>query len=156
MVVRLLAAGTRTPDWVQAGVEDYARRLGPQLRFELKEIPLGTRSAGKDSARAVEEEGRRMLSALKDGSFIVALDVKGKSFSTEQLAQWLSGRLQSGQDLAFLIGGPDGLAPECLEKANLKWSLSPLTLPHALVRIVVIEQLYRAYSVLKGHPYHRA
>jgi 23S rRNA (pseudouridine1915-N3)-methyltransferase len=104
----------------------------------------------------VEEEGRRMMTAIKDGNFVAALDVKGKGFSTEQLAQWLEGRLQSGQDLVLLVGGPDGLAEECLKRADLRWSLSPLTLPHALVRIVVAEQLYRAYSVIKGHPYHRA
>lgn len=156
MLIRLLAAGTRMPHWVEAGVDDYARRLGPQLRLEIKEIALGQRSAGKDSARAVEEEGRRMISAIKDGTFVVALDVKGKGFSTEQLAQWLGGRMQSGQGLALLVGGPDGLAEECLKRADLRWSLSPLTLPHALVRIVVAEQLYRAHSLLRGHPYHRA
>lgn len=156
MIVRLLAAGTRMPHWVEAGVDDYARRLGPQMRLELKEIALGRRSAGKDAARAVEEEGRRMMTAIKEGDFVVALDVKGRGFSTEQLAQWLDGRLQSGQDLALLVGGPDGLAAECLQRADLRWSLSPLTLPHALVRIVVAEQLYRAHSLLRGHPYHRA
>jgi len=97
-----------------------------------------------------------MLAALRADTFVVALEVKGKSFTTEQLAQWLKLRMQSGQDLDLLIGGPDGLAPECLERSNFSWSLSPLTLPHALVRILVAEQLYRAQSVLTNHPYHRA
>src|SRR5688572_12218824 len=144
------------PHWVDAGMDDYVRRLGPQMKLELKEIALGQRTAGKDSARAVEDEGRRMMAAIRPDSFVVALDVKGKGFTTEQLAQWLDGRLQSGQELVLMIGGPDGLAAQCLQRANLRWSLSPLTLPHALVRIVVAEQLYRAQSLLSGHPYHRA
>lgn len=156
MIIRVLAVGTRMPGWVQEGVDEYVKRFGPQLKFELKEIALGQRSAGKDAARAMEEEGRRMMSAIKDGSFVVALDVKGKSFSTEQLSQWLGGRLQSGQDLTLLIGGPDGIAAECLQRSDLRWSLSALTLPHPLVRIVLVEQLYRAHSLLRGHPYHRA
>ncbi len=155
MLVRLLAAGTRMPAWVAAGVEEYARRLAGQLRFEMREIALGARGGG-DAARAVGEEGKRMLAAIKPGTFVVALEVTGKSFSTEQLSQWLGARMQSGRDLALLIGGPDGLSAECLERSDLRWSLSPLTLPHTLVRIVVAEQLYRALSILKGHPYHRA
>jgi 23S rRNA (pseudouridine1915-N3)-methyltransferase len=155
MLIRILAAGTRMPEWVQAGVADYARRLGPELRLDLKEIPLGPRPAGAGPGRAVGEEGRRMLAAIAADSFVVALDVRGKAFSTEQLAGWLKIRLQFGQDLTLLIGGPDGLAPACLQRSDLRWSLSPLTLPHALVRIVVVEQLYRAQSILKGHPYHR-
>lgn len=156
MLIRLLAAGTRMPDWVDTGVAEYSKRFGPQLRFEIKEIPLGQRGLGSDPVRAVHEEGRRMLSALKSDTFVVALDVKGKSMSTEQLAKWLGVRMQSGQDLALLIGGPEGLAPECLDRSDFRWSLSALTLPHALVRVVVAEQLYRALSILKNHPYHRA
>lgn len=155
VLIRLLAAGTRMPGWVTAGVEDYARRLGPEVRFELKEVPLGERKGG-DGMRAVAAEGKRMLAAIKPDTFVVALDVKGKSLGTEQLAQWLGAQLQSGRDLALLIGGPEGLAAECLQRSNFRWSLSPLTLPHTLVRVVVAEQLYRALSILKGHPYHRA
>jgi len=103
----------------------------------------------------VEDEGRRMLIAIDPDEYVVALEVRGKSFSTEELAKWLGQRLQEGRDVALLIGGPDGLAAECRKRGNLHWSLSPLTLPHALVRIVVVEQLYRAMSILKGHPYHR-
>ena len=97
-----------------------------------------------------------LLAAIRTDAFVVALDVHGKLFSTEQLSAWLKDRMREGRDLTFLIGGPDGLAPDCLQRSDLRWSLSALTLPHALVRIVVVEQLYRALSLLRGHPYHRA
>lgn len=144
------------PAWVEAGVEDYTRRLGPEVRLEIDELPLGKRTANDKSSRAVAEEGKRMLAAIDPGDYVVALDVTGKSLSTEQLAKWLAERLGDGRDVLFLVGGPDGLAPECLQRANLRLSLSAFTLPHALVRVVLAEQIYRAQSVLKGHPYHRA
>jgi 23S rRNA (pseudouridine1915-N3)-methyltransferase len=156
MRIELLALGTRMPDWVDAGVADYVRRLGPEIRFELHEITLARRGREASTVRAVAEEGARMLAAIRSDAFVVALDVTGKMFSTEQLSAWLSDRMHEGRDLNLLIGGPDGLAPECLKRSDLRWSLSALTLPHALVRIVVAEQLYRAVSLLKGHPYHRA
>lgn len=156
MRIRLLAAGTRVPGWVESGVADYVRRLGPEMRLHVEEIPLGKRTVAADSARAVEEEGRRMMIAIHPDEYVVALEVSGRSFSTDELAKWLGQRLQEGRDLALLIGGPDGLAAECRKRSNLHWSVSPLTLPHALVRVVVVEQLYRALSILKGHPYHRA
>jgi len=154
MRIRLLAVGTRMPGWVEAGIADYVRRLGPEFRLEIDELAPGKRGSG-DDARAVADEGRRMLIAIDPDEYVVALEVHGKSFSTEELAKWLAQRLQEGRDVALLIGGPDGLAPECRKRGNLHWSLSPLTLPHALARIVVVEQLYRAMSILKGHPYHR-
>jgi 23S rRNA (pseudouridine1915-N3)-methyltransferase len=156
MRMRLLAVGTRMPGWVEAGISDYVRRLGPELRLQIEELPLGKRTAGGDSGRAVADEGRRMMIAIHPDEFVVALEVSGKAFSTEDLSKWLGQRLQEGQDVTLLIGGPDGLAAECRKRANLHWSLSPLTLPHALVRIVIVEQLYRALSILKGHPYHRS
>lgn len=155
MRIRLLAAGTRMPGWVEAGIADYVRRLGPEIRLKIEEIALGKRAAAGEAARAVADEGRRMMIAIHPDEYVVALEVRGKSFSTEELAKWLGQRLQEGRDVALLIGGPDGLASECRKRGNLHWSLSPLTLPHALVRIVVVEQLYRALSILKGHPYHR-
>jgi 23S rRNA (pseudouridine1915-N3)-methyltransferase len=154
MRIRLLAVGTRMPGWVDAGIADYIGRLGPEFRLEIDELAPARRSSG-DEARAVADEGRRMLIAVHRDEYVVALEVHGKSFSTEELAKWLAQRLQEGRDVALLIGGPDGLAPECRKRGNLQWSLSPLTLPHALVRVVVVEQLYRAMSILKGHPYHR-
>jgi 23S rRNA (pseudouridine1915-N3)-methyltransferase len=155
MRIRLLAVGTRMPGWVETGVADYVRRLGPQLRIQIEELALGKRGTSGDVMRAVADEGRRMMIAIHPDEFVVALEVSGKAFDTEELSKWLGQRLQDGRDVTLLIGGPDGLAAECRKRANLHWSLSPLTLPHALVRIVIVEQLYRAMSILKGHPYHR-
>ncbi len=156
MRIELLALGTRMPDWVDAGVADYIRRFGPEIRFELREITLARRAREASTLRAVADEGARVLAAIRADAFVVALDVTGKMYSTEQLSDWLRVRMREGRDLTFLIGGPDGLAPDCLQRSDLRWSLSALTLPHALVRIVVVEQLYRALSLLRGHPYHRA
>ena len=155
MRIELLALGTRMPAWVDAAVEDYARRLGADVRFELREIPLTRRTARGDGARIAAAEGSRLLAAIRKDAFVVALAVAGRMFSTEQLAEWLQLRMNEGRNLSFLIGGPDGLAPECLQRSDLLWSLSALTLPHTLARILVVEQLYRALSLTKGHPYHR-
>jgi len=154
MLMRLVAAGTRMPAWVDAGVADYAGRLRGDYRLEVTEIELGRRSSG-DVIRAVAAEGERMLSAAGPKAAIVALQVGGRSLSTEQLARWLEDRSRLGEPLAFCIGGPDGLAPVVDERACLRWSLSPLTLPHALARVVAAEALYRAVTVIKGLPYHR-
>jgi 23S rRNA (pseudouridine1915-N3)-methyltransferase len=154
MQMRLLAAGTRMPPWVDAGVADYAGRLRGDYRLELVEIDLGRRGSG-DVSRAIEAEGDRMLAAAGPRAAIVALQVGGRALSTEQLARWLEERARLGEPLAFCIGGPDGLAPAVDRKACLRWSLSPLTLPHGLARVVVAEALYRAVSVIKGLPYHR-
>jgi len=155
MLMRLIAAGTRMPGWVDAGVADYAGRLHGDYRLELVEIPLGTRGGG-DVRKAVEAEGARMLAAAGERSSLVALQVAGRALSTGQLARWLEDRARTGEPLAFCIGGPDGLAADVDSRAQLRWSLSPLTLPHGLARIVVAEALYRAVSVIKGQPYHRA
>ncbi len=160
MLLRLIAAGTKLPAWMNAGVNDYAARLkGGDYKFELIEIPLGHRS-GSDAARAIAKEGERMSLALasKPASkpYVVALQVTGKSLSTEQLATFLQSRSHEGRDIAFCIGGPEGLAAEIVARADLRWSLSSLTLPHGLARVVVAEALYRAVSVIKGLPYHRA
>jgi len=156
MKCRLIAAGTRLPDWITAGFDEYQRRLRTPLSIELIEIPVAQRRPGENPQPAITREGALMLEAVKDGDFVVALDVGGKSMSTEQLRDWLARRLQEGRPISLLIGGPDGLAAACLERADQRWSLSALTMPHGLVRIVVAEQLYRATSMLAGHPYHRA
>jgi 23S rRNA (pseudouridine1915-N3)-methyltransferase len=156
MKCRLIAAGTRLPDWVNAGFLDYQKRLRSPLVLELHEISVATRRAGEIPARAILREGEDMLSAIGRDDYVVALEVTGKSMSTAQLSDWLGERLRDARPLALLIGGPDGLAPDCRDRADQTWSLSPLTLPHALARVLVAEQLYRAMSMRAGHPYHRA
>jgi 23S rRNA (pseudouridine1915-N3)-methyltransferase len=153
---RLIAAGTRLPDWVNSGFLEYQRRLRSPLELELHEISVATRRAGEGPERAVQREGVGMLAAIGRDDYVVALEIAGKSMSTEQLSVWLAERMRDGRPLTLLIGGPDGLAPQCLDRADQRWSLSPLTLPHALARVVVVEQIYRAMSLLAGHPYHRA
>ncbi len=156
MHINLLAVGTRMPGWVTEGYQEFAKRLPPECRLNLIELPLGKRSKGSDPARAVREEGERMLAMIPKDAHVIALDVNGAQLSTEQLAVHLKSWLQDGRAISLLIGGPDGLAEDCLKRAGQVWSLSKLTLPHALVRIIVAEQIYRAWSVLKNHPYHRA
>ena len=143
MRIRLIAAGTRLPAWIDAGVEQYGRRFGRGLRFELVEIPLAC-------------EAERMRAAIGASDYVVALEVGGRAMTTPALADWLAARMAGGKNLAFLVGGPDGLDAGLSAKADFRWSLSPLTWPHGLVRVMVAEQLYRAHSVLIGHPYHRA
>ncbi len=156
MKCRLIAAGTRLPEWVNSGFHEYQKRLRTPLALELQEIPVATRRAGENPQRAILREGADMMAALRRDDYVVALEVAAKSMTTEQLSAWLAERMRDGRPLALLIGGPDGLAASCRERADQSWSLSPLTLPHALVRVIVAEQLYRAMSLLAGHPYHRA
>ncbi len=155
MRIHLIAVGRRMPDWVNAGFEEYRKRMPPECRLELVEIAAGQRGKGADLARLQREEGEKMLAAIPRGAEVVALDAGGKRVDTEGLSRWLEGWLAGGRDVALLVGGPEGLAPACLERADRRWSLSPLTFPHPLVRILVAEQLYRAVSIVKGHPYHR-
>lgn len=155
MRVRLIAVGSRMPKWVREAYEDYITRLGTGLKVSLVEIEAGPRSATRTPQKAIEAEGQKLMAALRKDEYVVALDEHGAQMSTRELASWLKARMQDGRDVAFLIGGPDGFAPEVLERSDLKWSLSRLTFPHALVRVVLAEQLYRAHSVLANHPYHR-
>lgn len=156
MKSRLIATGERAPAWVAQGFAEYQKRLSHWLPFELVEIEPGLRGKGRDPQRAIEEEGKRVLAAIPKNAHIVALEVTGKPYSSEQLAQRLEHWRGQGRDLAFLIGGPEGHAPDVLAAAHEKWSLSPLTLPHMIVRLVVAEQVYRAAAMLANHPYHRA
>jgi 23S rRNA (pseudouridine1915-N3)-methyltransferase len=156
MKCRLIAAGTRLPEWVNSGFLEYQKRLRTPLVLELHEISVATRRAGENPQRAIAREGADMLAAIAKDDYVVALEIAGKAMNTEQLSVWLAERLRDGRALALLIGGPDGLSPQCRERADQTWSLSPLTLPHALVRVVVAEQIYRAMSLMAGHPYHRA
>jgi len=152
---RLLAVGTGMPGWVGEGWSEYVKRLSHWLPLELLEIAPGARGKGRDAARACADEGQRLLAAIPRGSHVIALDVAGKAHSSEQLAQRMAHWRMQGQDLVFMIGGPEGYDPAVLARADERWSLGPLTLPHPLVRIVVAEQLYRAASILANHPYHR-
>ncbi|RMG36821.1 MAG: 23S rRNA (pseudouridine(1915)-N(3))-methyltransferase RlmH [Gammaproteobacteria bacterium] len=156
MKIHLIAVGERMPGWVQQGYEEYARRLPRECALQLNEIAPGRRGRNADLARAVREEGRRMLAAIPKGARVIALEVEGRAWSTEQLAQQLKHWLAEGRDVALLVGGPEGLSDEARAAADQQWSLSPLTLPHPLVRVIVAEQLYRAWSILNNHPYHRA
>lgn len=149
------------PAWVEAGVAEYRKRLPPEIQFEIRELSLAQRfkkNGGKnaDVARALQQEGEAMLAAIGARDFVIALDVKGKSISTEQFAVELAKWQQNGDPISILVGGPDGLAAMCLERAQQRWSLSALTLPHPIVRVVFAEQLYRAWSINSNHPYHRA
>lgn len=155
MRIHFLAVGTRMPGWVEQGYEEYARRLPAECSLQLHEIPMAKRGKNPDIERLVRQEGERMLATIPKGARVVALEVKGKAWTTPQLAQRLEEWLADGRDIALLVGGPDGLAQECRAVAEEQWSLSNLTLPHPLVRIVVAEQIYRAWTITKNHPYHR-
>ena len=161
MKIVLAAVGTRMPEWVDAAFDDYAKRLPPACRLTLREVPTAYRGGttarkGPAPAASIRREGEGLLKAVPNGARIVALDERGAAWSTADLARRLETWLADGRDTALLAGGPDGLAPECRERAEHTWSLSRLTFPHALVRVIVAEQLWRAWSILERHPYHRA
>ena len=155
MKIHIIAIGDRMPEWVETGYREYARRLPPECRLVLHEIPAGRRVKGADLRRLVEQEGARQCAAIPAGAHVVALDRTGKQLDTEGLAAELRKRLAGGSPLALLVGGPEGLAPACLERANERWALSKLTLAHPVVRVVLAEQLYRAWSIIQNLPYHR-
>lgn len=155
MQIHLIAVGERMPRWVQEGFEGYAKRMPPECRLRLVEVPAGRRGKNADVARLVQEETHRLLAAVPKAARVIALEVTGRAWSTEVLAGEFDTWRHDGRDVALLVGGPDGLGPEARAAATLEWSLSPLTLPHPLVRILLAEQLYRAWSILQHHPYHR-
>jgi 23S rRNA (pseudouridine1915-N3)-methyltransferase len=155
MMIRLLAAGTKPESWVRDGYNEYARRMHSDCSLELQEISVEKRTKNTSPARLKEKEGVRMLAAIPEKAYVVALEPTGRGWSTIDLAQQLESWQQNHSQVCLLIGGPDGLSEACLGRANQKWSLSNLTFPHMLVRILVAEQLYRAWSFSRGHPYHR-
>ncbi len=159
MKLRILAIGHKPPAWVAAGFEDYTRRMPREARIELIEIkPAPRRSQTQSPAsvsRMLAEEKSRVLAALPPGCVRIALDERGKSLLTADLARALGGWMQAGRDVAFLIGSADGLDPELKAKADLVLCVSSMTLPHAMVRVLLAEQLYRAMSMIQNHPYHR-
>jgi 23S rRNA (pseudouridine1915-N3)-methyltransferase len=152
----LITASNRQPSWVDAGTEEYSKRLRGRCTLEIKTVPLARRTASLPVERAVADEGERMLASLPAAAHIVTLLEDGKAWSTRELAAKLEAWMQRGAPVAFLVGGPDGLSSACVRRANERWSLSKLTLPHGLVRVVVAEALYRAWSLAENHPYHRA
>lgn len=155
MQIHLISVGTRMPGWVSEGYEEYARRMPKECGLGLVEIPLGSRSGAASIRRAMEQEGKRMLAAVPRQSIVVALGETGSMWSTQDLAGHLESWRQTSRNLCLLVGGPDGLPDSCYSRAEHCWSLSRLTFPHMVVRVVVAEQLYRAWTVLAGHPYHR-
>lgn len=156
MKLLVAAVGQRMPAWVDAAWKDYARRFPPNLPLDLKEIRLPPRTRSTDIAAACHAEGEVLAAAAPAGALVVALDGRGTPWSTEELASKLQGWMLEGRDLVFMIGGPDGLSPACRKRAELCWSLGRATNPHALVRVIVAEQLYRAWTITQNHPYLRA
>ena len=155
MRIHLIAVGQKMPDWVEKGFQEYAKRLPTSCSLKLVEIPPGHRGKSADIQRAIKSESDKMLAAIPNNAKVIALDERGKSWSTVQLASQMTDWMQDGRDVVLLVGGPDGLSKECKQRAEQMWSLSALTLPHPLVRVVLAEQVYRAWSVTQGHPYHR-
>ncbi len=144
------------PNWVEAGVAEYQKRLPSDFSLSIKEIPLANRSKNSSVVAAMEKEAKALQDACGKNDFIVALDVEGQSLSTPKLAGQFNKIRDNGRNISLIIGGPDGLTKECLVSAHARWSLSALTFPHPVVRVVLVEQIYRVWSILNKHPYHRS
>lgn len=155
MQINLIAVGTKMPGWISEGYYTYVKRFPIELKLQLIEISTLKRQHS-NLERIIEIEGEKMLAAVPKGSFVIALDELGKQWDSITLANHLRKWRDEGKQLSLLIGGPEGLATKCLKQADLKWSLSALTFPHPLVRVILAEQLYRAFSILNHHPYHKA
>ncbi len=155
MKVRVLAIGPKMPDWVAQGAGEYLKRMPRELPVEFVPLALGSRGKNSSMATAIAQEGDVMLAAIKPTDHVVALDLSGKPWSTIQLSEQLQQWREQAKDIVILIGGPDGLDSRVLARADQKWSLSNLTLPHPLVRVLLAEQLYRAWSITQNHPYHK-
>ncbi len=155
MRIQIIAVGNKMPNWVSQGCEEYLRRFPNDFSVSITEIPPGKRGKNADIARILQKEGEMMLKAVNKGNRIVTLEVTGSPWSTPQLAKQLTQWQLDGRDVSLLVGGPEGLAPDCIRASQQKWSLSALTLPHPMVRVILAESLYRAWSVTQNHPYHR-
>lgn len=155
MKVNLIAIGKKMPNWVEDGYLEYANRLPKEFKLTLIELPAKKRTGSSNLTKLLEQEGELILKAVPKNNLIIALDRCGSSLSTHQLSQQFNELYQQSQDVSLLIGGPEGLSPECLQAANKTWSLSALTLPHPLVRVLIAEQIYRVWSIMSQHPYHR-
>jgi 23S rRNA (pseudouridine1915-N3)-methyltransferase len=156
MKIKLIAVGEKMPAWVTQAYQEYSKRLPRELTLQLIEIPLHKRSKTTNLLQLQQKEGEQMLAAIPSQDYVVALDVQGKTWSTTELSQQLQQWMQQASNVSLLVGGPEGLADNCWPRVQSRWSLSPLTFPHPLVRIIVAEQIYRAWSILSNHPYHRA
>ncbi|WP_432453714.1 MULTISPECIES: 23S rRNA (pseudouridine(1915)-N(3))-methyltransferase RlmH [unclassified Agarivorans] len=155
MKIQLVAVGTKMPSWVETAYQEYARRFPKDMPLELVEVNAGKRGKNADIKRILDKEGEATLAVIPKGNRVVTLEVTGKPWTTPQLAQQLELWKMDGRDVSLLIGGPEGLAPSCIDIAEQRWSLSALTLPHPMVRVIVAETLYRAWSITANHPYHR-
>ncbi|MGN0908155.1 MAG: 23S rRNA (pseudouridine(1915)-N(3))-methyltransferase RlmH [Succinivibrio sp.] len=156
MKIAVIAVGNRMPSWVQEAVAAYQKRFPPELRLEFREIAPQRRDGRGSEIKAMEKEGKAILEAIPKKSHVIALDERGRQYSSQELALKVSSWEGMGCDIALLVGGPNGLTDECRQRASELWSLSRLTLPHPLVRVFLAETLYRAYSISAGLPYHRA
>jgi len=156
MKIKLLAVGTKMPSWVTQGYNEYAKRLPREMSLELVELPLGARGKNADVQRAIQKESDSLLSLIDKTDHVIALEVKGHNWTTEKLAKNMESWQMDGLTVVLLVGGPDGLSDACRARANQQWSLSALTLPHPIVRILLSEQIYRAWTVTQNHPYHRS
>ena len=155
MHIRVLAVGARQPAWVTDAFSEYAGRLPRNWQFRVQELPLANRGRQR-TPQSKDQESETILASLRDSERMIALDEHGKQPDSVQLSTWLADWQGDGRDVCLVIGGPDGLSPACLDAAERRWSLSRLTLPHGLVRVMLAEQLYRAWTLQTGHPYHRA
>lgn len=155
MQINLISVGNKMPGWVQQGYDEYAKRMPKECHLILKEVTPGKRGKNSDIVRTVRDEGDKMIQAIPAKTHIVTLDIPGKPWTTPELSVAMKKWMESGQNIALMVGGPEGLADSVKKLANESWSLSRLTFPHPIVRILVAEQLYRAWSILNNHPYHR-
>jgi len=155
MRIVLVSVGTQMPSWVQQAWDEYSKRMPAHCSLQLKQVAAGKRGKNADIKRIIDDEVKRLWAAVPRDAFVVALDRSGKSVDSKTLAQQLELRLQEGRDWVFIIGGPEGLTRECLNRADVCWSLSAMTMAHPVVRVVLAEQLYRAWSISAGLPYHR-
>jgi len=160
MLIQIISVNHKLPEWADLAAQDYLKRFGKEINIKLEEISPKPRTKNNsnpsDIIKLIHEEGLSIKNKIPKDSYIIALDVLGKAFSTEDLSKYLNQWMHGGRNICMIIGGADGLSPEILNQADLKLSLSQLTFPHPLAKIILIEQLYRAHSILKNHPYHRA
>ena len=155
MQINLISVGNKMPGWVQQGYDEYSKRMPKECSLALKEVLPGKRGKNSDIARIVRDEGKRMIQAIPAKSHVVTLDIPGKPWTTPELSVSMKRWMESGQNVALMIGGPEGLSDSVRDIARESWSLSKMTFPHPIVRVLVAEQLYRAWSILNNHPYHR-